>query len=446
MTEAEREFLCLIIGHRVRELRKSRRLSQHELANGVGSQSMISLIESGRQLPPPDVLDLIANRLDDALLKRYAEGLENNTLDHFHVSSHNEEDLMSILVNHRGRWQPAHERIASQLCHHYYYTRSFEQVKELCHLIIHHVYRRGLLAEAYFYLGSSLLFEHRFEDAEHWLRKADEHRDALTESLQGRVAYNLGYAYTYLDVQVLALWYASRSVEIFHRMNDFLNQGSSLGLLGTIQQRLGMLEEAKKSLCTAYDVLSRWSTVPEDKSRIATTLAEVCALLGQHEEATSYSQTAISTVPAYDFLCQADIYRIKTYLAIQAGRREEALSYVSLGIRAAESANDTHNLTQFYLMHVQLLSDAKERLHAAHKAFQITSQTSHHILHALAAECIAHLLEQDVDAKEDSKEYMQAALDAYRTYVRKNSMFTNLIDNLPFYDSYFEKIDRQSAI
>ncbi|WAH37669.1 helix-turn-helix domain-containing protein [Alicyclobacillus dauci] len=441
MTEAEREFLSLVIGHRVREQRKTRNLSQAELATGVGSQSMISLIESGRQLPLPDVLRVIAVRLEDEVLKSYAESLENNTIADFNVTSHNEEDLKSILVNHRGRWQPAHERIASQLCHHYYYTRHFEQVDELCHLIIHHVHRPGPKAEAYFYLGSSLLYQNRYSEAERWLKQAETLADLLSDQMKGKLNYNLGYAYSYLDIQVLAVWYASQAVDIFHRMNDFVSQGTALALLGAIQTRLGRLEEAKQTLTTSYDIVHRWGFKVADESRVHITLAEVCSLLGDVEEAKHNISLAIDSVDELDYLCKAEISRIKVYLAMKQGNLSEARENVKPGIRAALEAHDVHTLAQLYLLHVKLLDDVDEKIAEAKKAFDLTEGQNHHILRALSAECMANILEQRDGFTEESRIYMQAALDAYRTYVHKNSMFTNLIDNVPVYDSYFVEND-----
>lgn len=436
MTEAEREFLSLIIGHRVRELRKNHRLSQAELSSGVGSQSMISLIEGGRQLPPADVLHAIAARLADPVLKNYAESLENNTLADFKASSHNEVDLMSILVNHRGRWHPAHERIASQLCHHYYYTRNFQLVEDLCQIIIHHVQSNSAKAEAFFYLGSGLLQQHQFKEAEEWLLKADELSDDLSDSFKGRLAYNLGYAYSFLDIQVLALWYASRAVDIFHRLNDFLNQGNSLGLLGAIQTRLGRLNEAKQTLSTAYDILNRWGSTPTNTGRVSVSIAEVCALLNQEQEAITNIKIATDLVDESDYLCKADVFRIQTYLALQHEDKESAMKFVHEGVKAALNVNDPFSLAQLYLLRIQMTEDTSEKIDSAKKAYDITHETNHHILHALAAECMANLLDHSIEHQEDVKFYMQSALDSYRTYVHKNSMFTNLIDNLPIYEAY----------
>lgn len=429
MTDAEREFVALIIGHRVRQVRRGRRMSQETLAQGVGSQSMISLIEGGHQLPLPDVIWTIARRLDDPILLDYAKGLEENTLNQFSASSHNADDLLSILVNHRGRWHPPHERIASQLCRHYYATLSIERVQELCRLVIHHVSHNPLLAEAYFYLGSSYLQINQFQEAEYWLKLSEKLFDHLTDEMRGRLSYNLGYAYTYLDIQVLALWYTSRAVDIFNRCHDFFNQGKAMGLLGTIQTHLGRLEEAKHTLSISLDILRRWDTTPLNEARILTTLAEVCWLLGETDESSRYASTAQEIVPEDDFLCRADIYRLKSYLALKIGQTAQAWEFYEIGLSAARTAGDPHSLGQMYLLCVQLSSDSGERLESAKEAFLVTENTNHHILHAVAAETAIQLMNSE-SQKEKVTYYMQSALDSYRTYVHKNSMYTHLIDNL----------------
>ncbi|MFD1675486.1 helix-turn-helix domain-containing protein [Alicyclobacillus fodiniaquatilis] len=440
MTGAERELLSLVIGHRVREKRKKYNLSQNDLANGVGSQSMISLIESGRQLPLPDILRVLAERLNDPVLQHYAEHLENNTLTDFDVSEHNQDDLLDILLNHKGRWHPAHERIASQLCHHYYYTRNFEKAEKLCKIVILHVQSAVIKAETYYYLGSCLLQQMKFEEAETWLRKSEALADELTEPFKGKLYYNLSYTYTYLDIQVLALWYASQSVDTFHRLNDFPKQGKALGLLGVIQTRLGRVEEAKQSLVTSYDIVSRWGFFDKgDQSRILITLAETCSLLGQQDEAYQYAQEAMKSMDESDHLGNADIYRLHGLFALKNDDIKTALDFVLKGLEAARAVNEPHSLTQLYLLYIEMTDDIHEKIQAARNAFELTANTNYHILHALAAECLANLIARSPEPKEDAAQYTQAALDAYRTYVHKNSMFTHLIENLPVYDSYSEE-------
>lgn len=444
MTEAEREFISLIIGHRVRQARRTKRMSQEKLAQGLGSQSMISLIEGGHQFPLPDVILTLAHRLEDPVLIEYAHGLETNALHHFSVSLNNEEDLLSILVNHRGRWHSPHERIASQLCHHYYATKKIDQVQYLCKLIIHHASHNPLRAEAFFFLGSSYLHQHKFQDAEYWLKQAESLFDHLTDNMRGRLSYNLGYAYTYLDIQVLALWYASRAVEIFNRSHDFVNQGTSLGLLGTIQTHLGRLNEAKQSLIISLDILRRWAADSMNEARILTTLAEVCWLLGQSDEASKHVVHAQVVVDPDDYLCKADIHRLQAHLALEHEKSDEAIEDLNRGLEAALIANDPHSLGQLHLLSVQMFADKETKLTSAQSAFQVTRETNHHILHALAAECSGNLIASDNPDDERVKYYMQEALNSYRTYVHKNSRFNQLIDELSIHhDDHLYNISGQ---
>lgn len=431
MTDAERELFCLVIGHRVRTQRKSKRMSQNDLASGVGSQSMISLIESGRQLPPSDVLRFLANRLQDSVLQSYAENLERNNLNEFSVSAQNEDDLMKILLSHRGRWYAAHERIASQLCHHYYDTQNFQLVSYLCKLIIHHIQHGRSLGEAYFFLGSAALNENRFEEAEKWLKKSEESYDHLGDIFRGRLCYNLGYAYTYLDIQVLALWYAAKAVHIFHSLNHFTYHGRALGLLGTIHVRLGRLEEARESLTVALDIVKRWVINWTDRGRVLVSLAEVYTLLGASDLAKQMLEEAQETVDKTDHLCLAEMNLFEAKIAASEPNHVRTFQFIDDGTKFARLANDPHSLTQLYFLRFSLSQDEHEKLVLAEQAYNVTTNTNHHILHALAAETMASLLSEKIGNGEEVTFYMQKALNSYRAYVHKNSMFTDLIDQLP---------------
>lgn len=52
------------LGQKIRELRKQRRLTQQDLADGIVTPSMISQIESNRATPSPKLLEQLAHRLD----------------------------------------------------------------------------------------------------------------------------------------------------------------------------------------------------------------------------------------------------------------------------------------------------------------------------------------------------------------------------------------------
>jgi transcriptional regulator with XRE-family HTH domain len=72
------------IGDRVRDLRLSKRLSQAELAGRELSNSYISLIESGKRRPTPDVVRLLADRLG-CTAEFLLEGIEPGQYAHLQV-------------------------------------------------------------------------------------------------------------------------------------------------------------------------------------------------------------------------------------------------------------------------------------------------------------------------------------------------------------------------
>ncbi|MBC9875554.1 helix-turn-helix domain-containing protein [Macrococcoides bohemicum] len=70
------------LGKRLKALRKSRGLSQADLARGICTQSNISRIEKGQHTPTSHILDLFAKRLDIDLNYLYS-GIENYNLEEF---------------------------------------------------------------------------------------------------------------------------------------------------------------------------------------------------------------------------------------------------------------------------------------------------------------------------------------------------------------------------
>jgi len=304
MTEQDRELLALVIGHRVKNLRQEQFISQEQLAKGICSQPLLSFIENGTQLPAPDVLTLIATKLNDSTLHDYANSLESvgestGYEELMWTILRDQETLLHIIQNRKGKWSETLEQVALDLFAENYSKSNIDYVMELARVIINNKNgSKHLYARACFYHGSSLLLKNQYEKAIPWLTDAfnsevgEYSKDLIFE---GRITYNLGYALTEGGLQELALHYASKATEIFNRVQDYPKYGKSLGLLGVVQHRIGLHEDAYRSLHLANDILVKWAGELLDIARVECSLSDVCIVKGQYEESKLWSRKAIES-------------------------------------------------------------------------------------------------------------------------------------------------------
>jgi len=424
MTEAERELLALVIGHTVRVFRMRAGLLQEDLAFGVGSQSTVSLVESGRQLPMPDVLRTFAEKLQSDSLRAYAEMLETNQLSLPDILANNEDTLHAALKTHRGKWHEVHAKVAVQLCQHYYYAEDYEKVQMICQMIMNHKTDGPVYAQACFYLGSTKLFENDNEDAEKWLLMAELHGEETDNAFKAKLFYNLGYVNTQLDIQVLAMWYAKKAVDEFHKLNDFERHGKSLALLGVIQSRLGRFVEAKSTLTMAHEIMHKWGATAHDVGRIQISLADVYVCLKDFDTAVICCNRALESAQASnDLVCVATAYRELSFIHWTLGDPADARKMLKESVRHAEMTKDVWSLARSYLLATSVYETHAEKVLAAQLSYDHTRNTNNHVLHALSAEALANL---HTVAKENELAafYRDRALDSYREYVSKNSMFS----------------------
>ncbi|KPV43756.1 helix-turn-helix domain-containing protein [Alicyclobacillus ferrooxydans] len=432
MTDVERELLALVIGHRIRMARVEQNLSQGELAAGIGSQSMISLLESGRQLPYPEVLRLIAQRLQNEPLQQLADLLDNGQLTWDTVSVTNEDLLLDILLAHRGRWYDIHYRLAIRLCEYFYMREDTKTVQNLCQLLVEHTEEGdAFYCLACFYLGSSALLEMDLSQAEQWLRRAEEQAHTLDEGLRGRLWYNLGYLYTTTDVQGVAAWHANQAVEQFRRLQDFPRYARSLALLGAIQGRIGRIEDAKRTLQLAHEIVVKWGTDYRDRARVEASLTIIYYLSDDLDAATRMiEQAAESAREAGDTIAQTIVGQVTFMLFTRLHRRGEAEQALEQFLSGAYQSGDSPLIAYSELLSIGYLPARQDQLDAALRAFRLTLNSVSHIEHALAAECAASIYD-DLGEEKKAKHYYLAALSSYRAYVDKNSMFSHLIRMLP---------------
>lgn len=424
MTDQERELVSLMIGYRIRSSRRSKALSQGELAQGIGSQSMISLLESGRQLPLPDVLLLIAERLADELLVRYAALLEAGAWSLSDFTSSNQDILLEVLLAHRGKWQDVHAKLAVELCTVFYDNRIFRKVSEICLLILNHSNDGNYRTQALFYLGSTELFLHHYEEAMHWLLEAEKRQQTLDDRLRSRLAYNLGYAYTMLEHYGLGMWYAKVAVDEFQRTHEYARHAKALGLLGVIQCRLGHYGEAKDTLTVASELFDKWEIRGPDRARIDISLADVHESLGQYDAAEDWCQRAIqSSQLAPDYVTLSAAYRIRAIvLRHRLADHATVQEAIESAITAAKRSADGRSLSHCHLLAAEILVTHDEKLTAARAAYDEAVMASCAILRALAAELIANL-ERERDPKL-AQEFLYLSVAAYHEYLANNSRFS----------------------
>lgn len=432
LTEAERELLALVIGHQVRDSRKQQGLSQLELAQGIGSQSMLSLIEGGHQLPLPDVLHLLAERLGDAALRQYAEMLDEGRFSFDDIAATNQEVLLDALRTQRGHWQDVYGKVAVQLCEHHYNSRVFGTVREICQLVDRHSESPPYRAQAYFYMGSAYLFESDYEKAESWLRKSAVLDLHLQGHMQGRLLYNLSYLYTALDTPGMAMWYAKCAAEIFAKIHDFPRHAKSLGMLGTIQHRIGLFDDAREMLELSQEISAKWQLDPVDTARIASTLAATYMELKEFHLAEKWSSYAIDVAtPCNDTPTLCAAYRTLFFFYEATGELDNAKAALDQAIQFANSTDTLMmNLAHTYLLTIDYTPNMGDKVKAAEKAYEVASNAESLMEQAFAAECLVMLHEQQ-GRSETAHHYRRVALKAYRNHAQKNSMFKSVIGFFP---------------
>lgn len=431
MDEEERGLVSLVIGYQIRRSRRALRLSQAELAQGIGSQSMISLLESGRQLPAPDVLSLVAGRLGDQVLLAYASMLNSRTWSFDDFAFSNRALLIEVLRTHRGRWLDVHLKVALQLCEHLYTDRLFGNVGEICRLIMSHTSGEVGHTKAYFYYGSTLLFSFQYEAALKWLNLAAEKNELLDERTRGRLYYNLGYVQFEMDIYGTAIWYAKLAVDTFLRINDYPHHAKSLGLLGVIQGRLGRMEDARRTLEQAYEMMDRWNVDEADRVRIAISIADVCEAAGDLLAAEQWCHNVIDCgTITLDSLTESAVHQTLCLVYMGQGQAQRAVEEAGVAMAAAEHTEDGRMMCRAYLLFVSLSEDTGEQVSTALRAYTIAKQFGYLIEQAFSADCLAELLSHNNAVR--AEQYRLEALESYRQHFTHGSVFPSVYRYLKF--------------
>jgi transcriptional regulator with XRE-family HTH domain len=419
----EKELLAFVIGFRIQNMRKKKKMTQTALGIGLGSQPLISLIESGRCLPAPDILLEIGKRLNDEQIQNYAENLENEGIKSLDLIENNKELLLNALLDFHNKWSKIHEIIATTLCDYYYNKKILESVTKITEAIINNISSGPTYVQACFYRGSMFLHNHDYEEARQWLKNAELNIDLLEYILKARLLYNLGYLYTQTGNQSTALWYAKLAAKQFEFTQDVYAQTKTIGLIGVIERRMGQINDSEKSLLHAYGLLSRLDEDLEAQARTACTLAEVYLELGRLNETEEWCLKSINIGQKVgDIPSVYNSFHTLSILKWLQGDSNQSRKYLDESIEAAQACNDKVALSKMYMTATWIYPDILDRLNFATRAYEIFS-VKDHALKGLITQRLSQL-NGDIGNTEKYEEYRTEALKEYQLYALETQSYT----------------------
>jgi transcriptional regulator with XRE-family HTH domain len=427
--DSERDILSFIIGHRIRSLRQAKGISQGKLGLGLGSQSLISLIESGRQFPAKDVLYEIGKRLADEELQMYADSLEASDISLYEMILKNNDLLFEALCDYHNTWTDIQLDAALNLCEFYYTSKNYERVKTLTDAIMGHVRPGVAYAKACFYRGSTLLAQYNYEEAGHWLKETEKYMDKNDTRLRARLFYNLSFLHTQMDIQVMALWYGKLAMDEFSHLQDIHLSMKATALVGVIERRMGRLQDALQSLQRAHDALSRLVKDIESQARVESSLAEVNLLLGYYPKAEYWCLQAIESGEKVNDT--ASIFSGFKTLCItkwKQGEFEQGQDALTKAMELAQALNDVVSAAEIFLIGTWLKADLPDKLKSARQALEVLESTNNHAFKGFAAERLAQIYEE-LGEHEKAGELWVTVREAYRAHVMSSSQVSSLIQN-----------------
>lgn len=422
MTQETKELFSFIIGQRIKVLRKEKKISQTDLGKALGSQSLISLIESGKQIPVLDVLENLADRLNDPLLHSYVKEFKTETSTFEDILQKYKDSILSSLLSYSGKWDKLHGDISIGLCEDYYKEHLFDNVHNLCKKVMNHISDEEILGKSMFYYGSVFLFEYSYNEAKKWLALAEKHIDSLNDSFKSRLLYNLGYVHEQQKNHSLALWYAKSASEKSLQCKNYVLYTKSLGLLGITEHRLGNFLESYKSLKDAYGLVSQTGN-SLDKARIECSISDVLLSLEKYTESEEWSIKAAATGrEVNDSLAICMALENICIIKYKYGQFDEARHILEDATQIAIEIGDEISLAQLYLLGSKIPSDPEVQLKYAQKSFDIVNQSDNILIKIMASEQISKL-----HFDESKRIYFQnVALNFYRKHVYQTSYSTLL--------------------
>lgn len=433
------EVIRMLLGNKIRDIRTLQNISQSDLAVGICSQPTISLLESGQQLPPPDILELIAKRLDNHLLAEYATLLRDADGTETLIAKlevNEPTTLLNALRKHKGRLHPRLILTSVETCEHLYNYKLLDRVKELCELVINNYHEYGIEPDgAYgqlcFYYGSSLLFLPSYRLAIQWLKKAEPCLPKLPDTIVGRYLYNFSYAYSAISQHAKAIWYAHQASEKFISLRDYVGQGKSLALLGVLQGRLGMQDESMRSLTVANDLLERWKSNPADLARVKLCLADRFFALDDPESAMKLCQETLQlAAPLDEFITLSSIYRILCQIKMSEPECRGAEGLLLQANHYAEQSKDVWSICRTALLSIRVYDISAKSFQMVSRILDITTPDTYPAERGMACEFLSKYCIARHD-QEKANYFLKESLAAYKAVAIHH---TDLTDYMAYID------------
>ncbi|QSO53942.1 hypothetical protein JZ785_09290 [Alicyclobacillus curvatus] len=384
------------------------------LARGIVGQSMMSQIETGRQIPAYEVLVLLNERLNDELLRRYTQLLTSRVMHMREIPLPDKDDIINILDYNRAHWIAAHFKLAEYLCDMFYENRDFSNLKDMAARILDNAISGDMKALGAYYFGTALLFLGQMEESSEYLLLAEKQLKQLDAKFHGLVFYNLGCVYTQLESYGQAMWYAKLAIEEFQHQADILRYGKAQGLIGTIQSRIGRYHDAEKSFQQSYTVLQKWGAGEADLARVELNLANVLESLDSLPEAQEWCLKALNRNT--DPVTVSSLHMIMTRICFAFGRTEEVMSHYVAACEMADRSGDARTIAMAAVLGTFVHASMPEKIQAARRAYEVT-RDRYPLQHALACEILAELYSDDRGFTLEVDALRRESIVTYREFI-----------------------------
>ena len=290
----------LSLGHRIRELRLKKGITQTEIAQGVCTPSMISQIESDRANPSYKVLYAIAEKLDVPLDTLLSD--------------------VDLQLEYISQYKMSRSMIASRE-----YASALPLLQELLKA------PRGQLSysELLFDLGECYLHVGQLEEAEQSFTTLQEiavlHKDAHLQTLLLNHLAHIQFQRKHYQLAIHQWQKAQEEVERIQPPAPRL-KATILLHLGQVNQSLGHIQESISAYQQAAELLHE-ADAPADLGTAYLGLSISCRKLGALEQAADYAERAATLFEKLDqFLLALQTQVSKASLLACTDRVEEALA------------------------------------------------------------------------------------------------------------------------
>ena len=418
-----RKTLALIIGHRLRSKRMDLGLSQSQVAKAICSQAGISMFENGMDLPAPETLKLLAERLEDDLLKSYVESIRGD-LNDYSISEDDSLLLLDAFKGQKSRITSEQFSVALSLIDTLYSKTMLREVLYLTKRIVDQYYRThadldSVYYRSCFYYGSCLLFQFQFDQAIEWLKISYQGIAQCDSLLQARICYNLGYGYYCTNAFGKALWYTHKAEHLFKERNQYPNQGKALVLIGAVLGQLGMREESVESLHAGISLLEKWGANELDIVLSYSSLADQYLALKQAHTAVKYCERIMQSPDILDThpVIRSSVERILSITAYLSSDIHRALHHFSRAQDAAQQSGDQWTIARTALLGIMVLPDEDAKIQMAELIIDSDLNLSTCIEHGLAYKYLVKLAKRNKKPHRVIK-YLELLMASYEMNIK----------------------------